>query len=162
MKHPIRCSIFAAIFATSAAAQTKVSEIKVEADLTAIETYEAARAWKDLEIDLETALASRLVNQIADEDDEETAQINIDIDEVALANNFESSLGLGEWSLQGVVDIDMPDPSKNEHYKLSVMSNQFAAYYPQGTDAATVTVDSEVFYDAIIAAFADNVASKLD
>lgn len=160
MAHLIRNSILAAGIATAVVAETNVSNIDVHADLSAIQTYEAAGAWKTLETDLETAIAERLVTNIAEEG-ADGAEIEVDIDEVALANNFETALGIGAWSIVGDVDIDMPDPSKNENYTLTVTTDQLGAYYPEGTDASTLTVESEAFYNAVISAFADNVASKL-
>lgn len=161
MTHLIRTTVLAAAMATSAAAGPMVSEIDVTADLSAIENYQAAKVWTSLETDLETALAQQLIGQIAEAGAEETAEINVEIDSVALASNFEQALGVGEWVLKGDVDIDMPDASKDMRYDLTVSADQLNAYYPQGTDPALVTVDSELFYNAIINAFAGNVASKL-
>ncbi|WP_209599336.1 hypothetical protein [Ruegeria sp. HKCCSP351] len=160
MKHLIRSTALIAAMSTAVVAETQVSKIDVTADLSAIETYEAAGAWKNLEADLETAIAERLVSQIAPED-VEGAEIEIDLDEVTLANNFETSLGIGEWKLVGDVDIDMPDASKDENYTLTVTTDQLGALYPEGTNTDELTVESDVFYQAIVAAFADNIASKL-
>ncbi|CUI00116.1 hypothetical protein [Leisingera aquaemixtae] len=161
MTHLIRTTALVAAMATAAAAGSQVSEIDVTADLSAVENYEAAKVWTSLETDLETALAENLVGQIAGEGAEEAAEIHIEIDSVSLASNFENALGVGEWMLKGDVDIDMPDASKDMRYDLTVSADQVNAYYPEGTDPAVVTVDSEIFYNAIIDAFASNVASKL-
>ncbi|MGR3760255.1 hypothetical protein ACUXV3_08980 [Roseobacteraceae bacterium NS-SX3] len=161
MNHLIRSTALVAAMTTAAAAGTMVSEIEVNADLSAIETYEAAQVWTGLESDLETALAERLVDQIAEKGAEDTAEIEIDIDTVSLASNFEQALGVGEWVLKGDVDIDMPDPSKNMNYTLTVSADQANVYYPEGTDPAALTVNSTEFYSAIVDAFADNVVSKL-
>ncbi|WP_264212510.1 hypothetical protein [Leisingera thetidis] len=161
MTHLIRTTALVAAMATAAAAGPMVSEIDVTADLSAIENFKAAEVWTSLEADLETALAERLVGQIADENAEETAEIHVEIDSVALASNFEQALGVGEWMLKGDVDINMPDASKDMRYDLTVSADQVNAYYPAGTDPAMVSVDSEIFYNAIIEAFAGNVASKL-
>ena len=161
MTHLIRTTALVTAMATAAAAGSKVSEIDVTADLSAIENYPAAAVWTSLETDLETALAERLVGQIADEDAEEAAEIHVEIDSVMLASNFEQALGVGEWMLKGDVDIDMPDASKDMRYDLTVSADQLSTYYPEGTDPAAVAVDSEVFYTAIIDAFAGNVTSKL-
>lgn len=139
----------------------QVSEIDVTADLSAIENYEAAKVWTSLETDLETALVKNLVGQIAGESAGETAEIPIEIDSVTLASNFKQALGVGEWMLKLDVDIDMPDASKDMRYDLTVSADQVRAYYPEGTDPAAVSVDNEVFCNAIIDAFASNVASKL-
>lgn len=161
MSHLIRTTALISAMATAVSANTMVSEIDVTADLSAIQTYEAAQVWTSLETDLETALAAQLVDHIADADTKEAAEISIEIDSVALANNFEQALGVGEWVLKGDVDIDMPDASDDLRYDLTVSADQINAYYPEGTDMALVTVGSEVFYKAIIDAFAGNVASKL-
>ncbi|PWE34419.1 hypothetical protein DDZ14_01605 [Maritimibacter sp. 55A14] len=160
MAHLIRSTVLVATLATAAVAETKVSKIDVVVDLSAIETYEAAGAWKSLEADLETAIAERLVTQIADED-ADAAEIEIDIDAVALANNFEAAVGIGEWTIVGDVDIDMPYPRKDEDYTLTVTTDQLNSYFPEGTDTSTLTIGSEVYYSAVVSAFADNVASKL-
>ncbi|KIC17372.1 hypothetical protein [Leisingera sp. ANG-DT] len=160
MTQLIRTAALVSAMATAAVAGPKVSEIDVTADLSAIENHSAAAVWTSLETDLETALAERLIGQIADADTE-GAEIHVEIDSVLLASNFEQALGVGEWVLKGDVDIDMPDASKDMRYDLTVSADQLNAYYPEGTDPATVTVDSEAFYSAIIGAFAGNVASKL-
>lgn len=160
MKHLVRTTLLVSAIATAAYAKSNVASVDVEAELSAVENFEAAKAWSQLDTDLETEIAERLVYQIAPEG-EDGAEIVVDIDEVALANNFEANLGIGEWTLVGDVDIDMPDPSKDMFYTLTVTSDQMDVYYPEGTDIAKVTPDSEVFYNAVVAAFADNVASKL-
>lgn len=160
MSHLIRTTALISAMATAAVAGSKVSEIDVTADLSAIENHSAATVWTSLETDLETALAEKLVGQIADADIE-GAEIHVEIDSVMLASNFEQALGVGEWMLKGDVDIDMPDASKDMRYVLTVSADQLHAYYPEGTDPAVVTVDSELFYNAIVDAFAGNVASKL-
>ncbi len=160
MKHLIQSTALISVMSTAAAAETQVSKIDVVADLSALQTYEAASAWKNLETDLETAIAERLVTQIAPED-AEGAEIEIELDEVTLANNFETAIGVGEWKLVGDVDLDMPDASKDENYTLTVSTDQIRVFYPEGTNSDEVSVDSDVFYQAVVAAFADNIASKL-
>ncbi|MFW8594092.1 hypothetical protein ACOHWE_07780 [Cribrihabitans neustonicus] len=157
----MRTTVLAAALATAAAAGPKVAEIDVEADLTAISGFQSASIWGSLEADLETALAKELAAQIAEEGSEEGAEIKIQIDSVTLADNFEQSVGMGEWKLKGDVDIDMPDASQDLRYDLTVTADQVNAYFPAGTDVTTVTVDSDIFYHAMIDAFAENVASKL-
>ncbi|MFW8633531.1 hypothetical protein [Cribrihabitans pelagius] len=163
MPYLIRTTILAAAVATAAAAAPKVAEIDVDADLTSISGYQSASVWGSLEADLETALAKELAGQIAAEgaEEEAAAEIKIEIDSVALADNFERALGVGEWQLKGDVDIDMPDASEDLRYDLTVTADQVNAYFPAGTDVSVVTVDSDIFYHAMIRAFAENVASKL-
>ncbi|NVK13291.1 MAG: hypothetical protein HWE35_03850 [Rhodobacteraceae bacterium] len=161
MKHVIRTTALVAAMATAASAGSMVSEIDVTADLSAVENHPAAKVWTSLETDLETALAEKLVGQIAEAGAKDAAEIHVEIDSVALASNFEQALGVGEWVLKGDVDIDMADASKDVRYDLTVSADQLNAYYPEGTDPAAVTVDSDLFYNAVIDAFAGNVASKL-
>lgn len=160
MDHLVRTTVLISAMATAALATPKVASVEVEADLSAVETYEAAKVWAGLETDLETEIAKLLVTHIAPEG-AEGAEVKIDIDEIALANNFETALGVGEWSLSGVVDIDMPDASEDQRYTLTVTSDQTDMYYPEGVKPAEVTPGNEVFYQAMVAAFANNVASKL-
>lgn len=160
MPYLIRSTVLVAALATAAAANPKVADIDVEADLSAIGGYQSAAMWGSLETDLESAIAQKLAGQIADSG-EEGAEIQIEIDSVSLADNFEQSVGIGDWQLVGDVDIDMPDASKDMRYDLTVTADQINAYFPADTDVSVVTVDSEVFYAAIINAFAENVASKL-
>ncbi|NIZ12098.1 hypothetical protein [Phaeobacter sp. HF9A] len=160
MYHLVRTTALISAMATAALAAPKVASVEVEADLSAVETYEAAKVWAGLDTDLETEIAKLLVSDIAPEG-EDGAEVKIDIDEIALANNFETDLGIGEWALSGDVDINTPDPSKAQHYTLTVTSDQTDIYYPEGVDPAKVTPDNEFFYHAMVAAFANNVASKL-
>lgn len=147
----------AALFATAAAASTDVQSVEVEADLTAIENVEAASVWKSLSDDLETEIAERLVTKIG----EEGASIEIEIDSVELANSFTQSLGIADSKLVGDVEIDAPGLFNKIDYTLTVSGEQAVAYYPDGTEVADLTVGSEVYYEAMLDAFADNVVSKL-
>ena len=148
----------AALFATSAIASTEVQSVEVEADLTAIENSAAASVWKDLSADLETEIAERLVSKIG----EDGASIEIEIDSVELANSFSQAVGVADSKLVGDVEIDAPGLFNKIDYTLTVSGEQAVAYYPDGTEMADLTVGSEVYYNAMLDAFADNVVSKLD
>lgn len=54
------------------------------------------------------------------------------------------------------------DNSDFKSYILTVSFAQAVAFLPAGTDSATLTWDSPVFYKAMIDAFADAVALSLD
>lgn len=146
-----------ALTAGMASGATEVQEIDVSIDLDAIENVKAASVWTEISSDLATAIAERLVNQLSDDG----AKVLIDLDEVSLANNFEQTYGIEEAKLVGDVVLKVPGIANDERYTLTVTTDQVRAFYPDGTEASTVTVDSEVFYEAMIKSFADNVASHL-
>lgn len=146
-----------ALTGTSALALTPVEKIDVEADLTAIENRAAASVWTGLEGDLETALAERLANQIADDG----ATIEVEIDALELANSFEQQIGIADSEISGDVKIKVPGLANNERYTLTVSSEQAQGFYPDGTVVADLTLGSEAYYQAIVAAFAENIAQKL-
>ena len=88
MTHLIRTTALVASLATAAGASTLVQEIEVTADVSALQNEKAVAVWSALETDLETAIAAELVNQIAaegSEEAEEAAEIEVEIDTVALA-----------------------------------------------------------------------------
>ena len=140
-----------------ASAKVDVEDIRVTIDLNAVENIKAASVWNDLAGDLETAIAAKLIDQISDTG----AEVVIDIDEVSLANNFELAANIEEAKLVGDVLLKIPGIANNERYQLTVSANEAKAFYPDGTDAGTVTLESDVFYTAMIERFAENVTAKL-
>jgi len=143
--------------ATTAIAATNVKEIDVEVDLDAIENIQAAQVWTEVGSDLETAIAERLIGQL----DDSGARILIDIDEVQLANSFQQAFGVADSVLVGDVNIKEPGIANNERYTLTVQAEQLVAYFPDGTIQGDLTMGSEVYYTAMVNAFADNVVEKL-
>ena len=150
-------AIATALTASVAVAATEVEEIDVNVDLTAIEHAAAAGVWRDIEVDLENAIAARLVNQLSDDG----ASITIDIDEVSLADNFATAIGAGNAKLQGEVDIRVPGVGNNERYTLTVNADQVQPFVPEGMVVTELKVADGAFYNAMIEGFADNVAMKL-
>lgn len=153
MKRIIMTAIAATLLGTSAFAGTFVREINVEADLNALENVKAAQIWTNIEDDLEEALATRLVDQI----DEDGARIQVEMDTVALANSIEQRVGAEQSELTGRVHIKVPGFANNKKYNLRVTAEEAAI--PAGT--ATLPIGSEEFYTAMVDAFADNIALKL-
>lgn len=145
------------LMASTALASTSVKKIDVDVDLDAIENAKAVEVWQDVSTDLETAIAKRLVSQL----DDDGARIIIDIDEVSLANNFEQAYGFEDAVLQGDVSLRIPGLFNNENYTLTVSSDEIRTYLPETGGTEVPRVDSEVFYQAMIEGFADNVAAKL-
>ncbi|PTX57242.1 hypothetical protein C8N43_1908 [Litoreibacter ponti] len=138
--------------ASAATAMTPVEQVTVNVDLAALENERAATYWNEIADDLEVAIIERLTPQLS----EEGASVEIDLDEVSLANSFESTLGLEENFLIGDVKI-----SGEPKYTLKVSYEQAAAFFPQTADTDGALYDSPHYYDGMIDAFADNVVSKL-
>jgi len=161
MKHLIRTTALVATMATAAGASTMVQDIDVTADVSALENRDAVSVWGALETDLETALAAKLVDQIASEGAEDAADIDIEIDTLALASSLETEMGVANSVLEGDVSVDLPGSQYDQRYSLTVRAEQAHVHYPQGTDVSVLNVGSEVFYTAMVDAFAAHVAEKL-
>ncbi|MCF3594436.1 hypothetical protein LZG00_10530 [Rhodobacteraceae bacterium LMO-12] len=153
-----------ALSSAAMADEMMVKEIEVQTEIEAIQNAEAATVWHDISADLEAAILARVVDRM----DESGAIVMVDIDEVSLANNFELATGLENATLRGWVKIErtykekeQPVEAPEELYELTVSAQQAQVYYPEGTDLSVLEVSSEVFYQAMLAAFADNVVSKL-
>lgn len=137
---------------------TTVAEIEVTTDLDAIQNAEAAAVWANIDSDLAAAIIGRL----GDRANPEGADIVIDIDEVSLATSFEQAIGSEEAYLKGDILLRVPGPDNNENYSLTVSSVQAQAYYPDGTVITDLTQGSDVYYRAMLDAFAENVVRNLD
>lgn len=135
-----------------------VKAIDVKAELTAVTNPAAAAYWATLDTDLETALATRLGDRIADTG----LEISVDVEEVSLSNGFTETLGLADTRLVGDIEIvDETDNTHNQFYTLSIDVNQARPMMPAGTDEATLPADTRVYYDAMVAAFADGLVKRL-
>ncbi|MCG7621788.1 hypothetical protein [Epibacterium sp. Ofav1-8] len=163
MTHLIRTTALVATMATAAGASTMVQDIDVDADASALKNSGAVAVWSELETDLETALAAQLVHQLAEEGQtaEDAAEIDIEIDTVALASSLQAEMGIADSVLEGDVSVDLPGSQYDQRYTLTVSAEQANVYYPEGTDVTTLNVGSEVFYTAMVDAFATHVAEKL-
>ena len=153
----IASSLALSVFATGAFAAQTVSEIDVSVDLPAIENSEAAQVWTSLGTDLETAIAERIAPQLG----EDGSEVVVDINEVALASAFENAYALEDSTLSGLVEIRVPGLLNNEEYELSVTAGQAMSAASPDVDLASMTIASAEVYQAMIDAFADNVAQKL-
>jgi protease II len=149
----------ALVFATAALAQeTMIKEVSVEADLTSITNAQAAAYWTNAADDLENAIVARLVDRTA----EEGAKILIDIDELALANSFQTQLGLADAVLVGTVNVTSEtDNALFETYELTVSAESARAFAPDGAVLEGAFSDTPEYYAALIAAFADGVVTRL-
>jgi len=141
------------------AADDMVKSIDVQTELTALTNVEAAKRFATFDADLEAAITARLVDRIA----EKGVDILIDISEVELSNSLTEKLNLAETRLVGDVKItDEEDNSNFDAYQLTVDVNTATPFFPAGTDVTVLPMDSDAYYDAMIAAFADTVAQKLE
>lgn len=136
-----------------------LKEIVVEMDLEAIVNPEAAAHYGTLATDLQGAIAARLVDRVADEGD----TLTVDISEAELSNGFTDAVGLAETKLVGEVKIAGKATNALDNvFTLTVTIDRVRVFFPSGMDEATLTVSSEVYYTALIAAFADAVAVRID
>ena len=150
-----------AIVAGSAAfAMTEVQSVNVTVDLEAIENERAAQYWTTVADDLETAIVSRLTDQIVETNG---ASVSVDINELSLATAFQENLGIEDTTLVGQVSVlNLQDQSEREFYELTVDYDQAISFLPTADgDIVAVSMGDKAYYDGMIEAFADNVVSKL-
>ncbi len=161
-------ALIAALSAPLFAAVDNVAKIDATVDVSAIGNTQAATFWANLEADLENALAARLTDRLvaeeakADADGKiDGAQINVDIQEVELANAFERELNLGDAVLVGQVTIvDDTDNSNSDGYELTVSLENANVIVPEGT-TLLLSTDTSQAYLRLVEAFADGVVSRL-
>ncbi len=144
--------------AVPAFAETMVKEVDVSVDLDSINNAKAAEHWTAISDDLENAIVGKLEGKIADDG----VKISIDIDEVELANSFQSAMGIAESKLVGLVNItSATDNTAFDSYTLTVTYADATPFFAAGIDLATLTTNSKEYYDGMIATFADGVVKKL-
>lgn len=135
-----------------------VREIEVTADMTGIENAQAATYWGTLQDDLKAAILAK----VAPTDDEAAVVIKIKIDSVQLSNGFQEKLGLADTTLAGNVLVqDDKNNTKNDAYDLKVDVNAATPLLPEGYDFTAADADAQVYYTAMVNAFADGVVSRL-
>lgn len=140
---------------TALFAEQKISSIEVDMEASAIENEQAASFWTTVEADLETAIATRVVDRISDSGD----KIRVDLDEISLATSFQGALGAESVLAGDVKVLDAEEPSKFEFYTLTISALQDGELYEGGQTFSTV--DSERFYTAMVDRFADAVVERL-
>lgn len=134
-----------------------VSDVRVDNDLSALTGSEAARFWGNLAPDLSSAIAQEFAAQTSPEG----WQIVVDIDEIALSSIFASPIVGDEARLTG--DVALIDPASQDverSFTVSATANEVAAYLPGGVMTG-VSPDSEVFYGAVVRAFARGVYNQV-
>jgi hypothetical protein len=142
-----------------AATSPTVKSIEVEVELDAIGNPKAAAYWTSIADDLENAIVSRITDQIADDG----VDVKIDLEEVSLSSGFEETLGLADTRLVGTVMMThASDNTRFGTYELTVDVNAAMPMIPEGVDVVTLPADTRVYYDAMIAAYAQAVVDRLE
>ena len=136
-----------------------VSKIDVSIDLTAITNPAAALRYTNIADDLKNAISALLVDRIA----EVGMVLAIDISEVELSNTYTEIVGSADTRLVG--DVNVSDALNNDNAKgftLTVDVNQARTMFAPDLDVTTISAGSDVYYQAMIAAFAANVVAEMD
>ena len=151
---------FTALSGTFAIAEVeKVAEVKVTADVTAIQNEKAAAYWSNIAADVQAAILSRLVDRVA----EDGATITVDLREVELASSFERAINASDAVLVGQVNVsDDTDNTNFNAYELSVSLGTAASVSADGTAYYFDTLDTPEAYQALVNSFADNVVKRLE
>ena len=141
--------------AAEAPAPLTISEINVDADLSSIGSRSAAAYWQRLDTDLEAAIASQFVGRI-DPTDVTGRIINVDIDELSLANAMTADLTAEDARLSGQVEVIGPDGTST--YNVTALTRDAVNYLPPGSNITTIPPSSAEFYRAVVQAFARGTA----
>ena len=140
------------------AAQQKVKEVDVSVDLAAVNNAQAAQYWANIETDLENAIAARVSDRIS----EDGVKVSVKVSEVELANTFQNITNLADTKLAARVNVTSDNGADNvRSYDLEVTVGQAAVFFPEGTDLSALTLDTPVYYQAMINAFANAVVERL-
>ncbi len=136
-----------------------VKSVDVTIELDALTNAEAATKFANIELDLENAIAARLIDQT---DPEDGVDIEIDISELELSNSFTETFNFADTRLVANVIVrgTAENPDTN-NYDLIVDVGTSMPFFPEGTVMETLPVDSEVYYTTLVTSFADAVVRKL-
>ncbi len=138
-------------------AETMVKDVSVEMDMSAIKNEKAAAYWANAADDLENAIASRVADRVADKG----ATVQVDIDELSVADWFETAFNVDQSQLKGHVLL-MDNGTHVGSYDVSVSFKDAVLVMPEGTDVAAIAPDNRDYYSAMIGKFADAVVAQLN
>ncbi len=140
-----------------------VKEVQVAVDLASVQNTKAADYYAQLPADLQNAIVADLAGKYA-ADSEDGLTLSVDIDEVSLANGYEAAAGTADSALTGrVVTYKGPERDEEHFYDLSVtFADAGATYLPAGTDMTVIRPGSAEYYQAMVAAFAGEVAKRIE
>ncbi len=145
--------------ATFAGPEDMVSKIEITLDLPEVTNKAAALRYTNIADDLKNAITAVLVNRVGDVG----MELFIDLNEVELSNSFSEVVGSADTRLVG--DVTLSDAANNANSKgftLTVDVNQARILFPADLDMTTLTSSSDVYYQAMISAFASNVVMEMD
>ncbi|RLJ40760.1 hypothetical protein BCF46_3330 [Litoreibacter meonggei] len=148
----------ALMMSSSAFAETMVSKVEVGVDLTAVKNETAAAYYTSIENDLETAIIAKLTQQLSTSG----ASVLVDVDELSLANSFQSILGIAESELAGSIIVsNLEDNSQHQSYDLKVSFEPAPVVLSADEDVVILRSNTADYYAQMVDAFAENVADKL-
>lgn len=131
-----------------------ISDVAVDADLSAVGSREAVAYWQGLSGDLETAIASQFAGRIDPAGD----RITVDVDEISLNSPFASGATAETARLSGRVELLNPAGTSEGAWDITASAQDVADYLPAGSNLVSVPPTSAAYYQAIVQAFAHGVA----
>lgn len=143
------------------AADMKIKDVEVKADVGSIQNAQAAQYFGNLPTDLKAAIAARVADRATTSQSESGATISVDVNEVELSNTFQNITNLASTKLEGNVNV-FEGGTALRSFTLAVSVEQAAAFFPEGTDLQALTLDTPVYYQAMVNAFADAVVQRID
>ena len=145
--------------ASFAGPRDMVSKIDISIDLPAVTNAAAALRYSNIADDLKDAISALLVDRIA----EVGMVLQIDISEVELSNSYTEIVGSADTRLVGAVNVsDELNNANAKGFTLTVDVNQARPMFAADLDVTMISAGSDVFYQAMIAAFAANVVLEMD
>lgn len=153
-------ALLAGLLASTAFADeaTKVRDVTVDADISAINNPAAAAYWTNISDDLENAIVARITDRTADDG----VKVSIDISEVELANAFENITNVADTKMVGKVNVTSEtDNTDFNSYELTVSVEEAMPYFPPGVTIVMIKRDTPEYYKAMVEAFADAVVKRL-
>ena len=149
----------AAALATSAFAADKhmIEKVDVSFELDAVKSEVAAQFWADLEGDLEEAIVTRVADQLG----ESGSVITVDVDELDMATNFQSTLDVDSSLAASIMIKNEDDPTKDSFYDLKVIAHETGAFVKTDEGYKMIATERERVYDLMVEAFADGLVRRL-
>ncbi|MFT3972877.1 MAG: hypothetical protein QM699_05365 [Amaricoccus sp.] len=133
----------------------RIADVTVTADLPAIGSREAVAYWKNLDTDLETAIADQFVGYL----DPAGKHITVDVDELSLSSPFATGSTAETARLSGLVTLNNPDGTRAAAYTVTASAQDVQNTLPEGSKSVAPT--SGAYYQAIVEAFARGAANTL-
>lgn len=151
-------ALLVAACASSQPEPLRISDVSVQTDLSAVGSREAVGYWRNLNADLETAIAAQFAGRI----DETGPSIRVDVDELSLNSPFASGATAETAVLTGRVDLVSPAETTISSYNVTARAQDVQDFLPSGANVVSVPPTSAEYYQAVVQAFARGVAITLD